>query len=354
VKFVTVVGARPQFIKATAVSHELRAKHTEILVHTGQHYDEELSGIFFSELGLPAPDHMLDVGSGSHGEQTGAMLRGIERVLISESPDAVLVYGDTNSTLAGALAAAKLKIPVAHVEAGLRSFNRDMPEEINRIVTDHLARWLFAPSETARRHLEREGIADGVHVVGDVMLDAIQLFQPRAERSQVLERLKVRPKQYLVATIHRAENSDDLGSLSGILEGLALLEETVILPLHPRTRKTMDENRILVGPSVRAISPLGYIDMLALERNAACVLTDSGGMQKEAYWLGVPCITLRNETEWPETVATGWNVLVGHNPAEIVASVQRSQRLPELHPDLYGNGTAGKQIAAILERASGA
>lgn len=351
-RFVTVVGARPQFIKASAVSRELRAVHTEILVHTGQHYDSEMSDVFFAELGIPAPNYSLGIGSGSHGQQTGAMLAAVESVLLSERPDAVLVYGDTNSTLAGALAAAKLNIPIAHVEAGLRSFRRNMPEEVNRVVTDHLSRWLFAPSEGARGQLEREGIIDNVRVVGDVMLDAIQLHLARAESSTILERLRLTPKAYYMATVHRADNSDDVGRLTQIFDGLARLDKPVVVPLHPRTRKTLDGNVVPVGAAIRTIAPLGYLDMLALQRNAACVLTDSGGVQKEAYWLSVPCVTLRSETEWVETVATGWNTLAGTDPLTIVAAVERSQRPQAAHPNLYGDGTAARQISDTLLRAT--
>lgn len=347
-KFVTVVGARPQFIKASAVSRELRAAHTEILVHTGQHYDDEMSAVFFAELGISAPDYALGVGSGSHGAQTGAMLAAVERVLESERPDVVIVYGDTNSTLAGALAAAKLKIPIAHVEAGLRSFDRNMPEEVNRIVADHLSRWLFTPSEASRAQLEREGIVNDVYVVGDVMLDALQMHRDRAAAATILERLCLSPQGYYVATIHRAENADDMGKLSSIFEGLARLDQPVVVPLHPRTRKSLDGSTVRIEEPVRVISPLGYLDMLALQSSAACILTDSGGVQKEAYWLHVPCVTLRNETEWIETVDTGWNTLAGADALSIVASVTRSRRPPDRHPDLYGDGTAARRMVNIL------
>jgi len=349
-KIVTVVGARPQFIKAAPLSLALRARHEEILVHTGQHYDQEMSDVFFEELAVPLPDYHLGVGSGTHGAQTGAMLSAVETVLQKEAPDAVLVYGDTNSTLAGALAAAKLCLPIAHVEAGLRSFNRAMPEEINRIVADHLSRWLFAPSEVARRQLASEGIECGVHVVGDIMLDALRIHVPRARtRTEVLERLTVRPQEYYLATVHRAENTDDSARLAGIFKGLGALDLPVVMPLHPRTRKRLAEFGIHPHGAVCMIEPLGYLDMLALQSAAACVLTDSGGVQKEAYYLGVPCVTLRDETEWVETVETGWNALVGTDPIRIVDAVKRrATRDDDGSRNVYGNGRTAECIVEIL------
>jgi UDP-GlcNAc3NAcA epimerase len=349
VKLVTVVGARPQFVKASPLSRELRRRHQEILVHTGQHYDYGMSDLFFDELGIPAPDHHLGIGSGSHGAQTGAMLAAIEDVLEREHPAAVLVYGDTNSTLAGALAAAKLHLPVAHVEAGLRSFNRAMPEEVNRVVTDHLSTWLFAPSEHAAEQLAQEGIRAGVHVVGDIMMDALQLHAERAAgRSRALAGLGLVPRAYYLATVHRAENTDNPDKLRGIFEGLGRLDQPVVVPLHPRTRKRLDEFRFPLGEHLRVLEPQGYVDMLALEANAACVLTDSGGVQKEAYYLRVPCVTLRSETEWMETVTTGWNVLVGADPDRIVAAVRARSGDGRPHPTLYGDGTTARRIAKIL------
>jgi UDP-GlcNAc3NAcA epimerase len=350
-KFVSVVGARPQFIKASPLSRALRRSHREVLVHTGQHYDHGMSKIFFEELGIPVPDYDLGVGSGPHGSQTGAMLGAIEAVLEKESPNAVIVYGDTNSTLAGALAAAKLHVPVAHVEAGLRSFNRAMPEEINRVVVDHLSTWLFAPSTTAAEHLSREGLTAGVHVVGDVMVDALELHRERARSSAgVVERLGVAPRRYYLATIHRAENTDDADRLRQIFAALGRLDLPVLLPLHPRTRKRVAETSVAIAGNVRALEPLGYLEMISMLADAACVLTDSGGMQKEAYFLGVPCVTMRDETEWVETVAVGWNIVAGPDTERILAAVraQTGERRPR--PPLYGDGHTAERIVDILSR----
>jgi len=348
-RFLTVLGARPQFIKASPLSRELRRHHQEVLVHTGQHYDYGLSDVFFEELGLPTPDYHLGIGGGPHGAQTGAMLTAVETVLQKEVPDVVIVYGDTNSTLAGALAAAKLHLPVAHVEAGLRSFNRSMPEEINRIVADHLSMWLFAPSEVAGKQLEKEGIARGVHVVGDIMMDALRLHGPRAEaRSGILDRLGIRAKGYYLVTIHRAENTDQPDNLRGIFLALRVLDKPVVLPLHPRTQKRVKDLAIRIEKNVRLLEPQGYLDTLVLEGRAACILTDSGGMQKEAYYLRVPCVTLRSETEWVETVATGWNVLAGSDPTRIEEAVRRAQSASGPHPELYGDGATSSKIVRVL------
>ncbi|MBA2628180.1 MAG: UDP-N-acetylglucosamine 2-epimerase (non-hydrolyzing) [Gemmatimonadales bacterium] len=348
-RILTVVGARPQFIKAGPLSAELRRTHTEILVHTGQHYDQGMSDVFFRELGIPAPDHHLGIGGGSHGEQTGAMLPALERLMIDERPDLVLVYGDTNSTLAGALAAAKLTIPVAHVEAGLRSFNRAMPEEINRVVSDQLSSWLFPPSEVSRAQLASEGITDRVHVVGDIMLDAILAHQARAAAtSHVLRDLGFSGGGYYLCTVHRAENADDSHRLARILSALDRLDLPVVVPLHPRTRKRLGEFALAPGGNIRLLDPVGYLDMLELERQSACVLTDSGGVQKEAYYLGVPCVTLRDETEWVETVAAGWNVLAGTDPDRIVAAATALVGLQAPRPPVYGTGDTARRIAAVL------
>jgi UDP-N-acetylglucosamine 2-epimerase len=350
-KLVSIVGARPQFIKASPLCRALRQRHREVLVHTGQHYDAGMSDVFFEELGIPDPDYHLGIGSGPHGSQTGAMLAALETVLDKESPDAVVVYGDTNSTLAAALAAAKLDIPVAHVEAGLRSFKRAMPEEINRVVTDHLSTWLFTPSSVGADHLRREGITAGVHVVGDIMVDAMELHRERAEgRSGVLARFAVAPGEYYAATVHRAENTDDPQRLRGILAALGRLDLPVLLPLHPRTRKRVDELGLDIADNVRVLEPLGYLDMIVVLARARCLLTDSGGMQKEAYYLGVPCVTMRDETEWVETVEVGWNVLAGADTERIVTAVrtQSGQRPPR--PTLYGDGRTADRIVDILSR----
>jgi UDP-N-acetylglucosamine 2-epimerase len=348
VKIVSIVGARPQFIKAAAVSRQLRARHHEVLVHTGQHYDYAMSGVFFDGLELPSADINLGVGSGSHGAQTGAMLEGIDGVIAAERPDWVLVYGDTNSTLAGALAASKLHVPVAHVEAGLRSFNRRMPEEINRVVADHVSTMLLCPSETAVGNLAREGIHTNVHVIGDVMLDVLEWALRRAEASpsDILARLGLRDREYLLATVHRSENTDDVSRLSSIVEAFNSFEEPVVFPVHPRARKAL-ANVGGLGSHVQMIEPLGYLDMLTVSAHARLLLTDSGGLQKEAYWLKVPCVTMRDETEWVETVEAGWNMLVGSNPEKIREAVRSFNGAGD-HPRLYGDGRAAVHCVDLL------
>ena len=337
-------------MKAAIVSGPLRAAHREILLHTGQHYDENLSDRFFRDLGLAAPDYELGVGSGSHGQQTARMLIGIEEVIERERPDRVLVYGDTNSTLAGALAAAKRHVPVAHVEAGLRSFNRRMPEEINRVLTDQLSDVLFCPSESASRNLAREGITEGVHVVGDVMAEALQRFGGRTDISApLLGRLGLKPGGYLLVTVHRAENTDDSGRLLGIMHGLEALGESIVLPAHPRLRAALERIAYRAADNVALIEPVGYIEMIALERHARAILTDSGGVQKEAYWLGVPCVTLRDETEWIETIESGWNVLAGAETDRIVEAVHHLNQ-PAVRKPLYGEGGAARMIVDCLSR----
>lgn len=350
-KILTIVGARPQFIKASAVSRELRKHYKEILLHTGQHYDYEMSGVFFDGLEIPTPDINLNVGSGSHGAQTGAMLKGIEEAMVAERPEWVLIYGDTNSTLAGALAASKLEIPVAHVEAGLRSFNRSMPEEINRVVADHLSTLLLCPSRTAVTNLATEGIAKGVHQVGDVMLDVLMWASEKAisARGMLLGRLGIKERGYLLVTIHRGENTDHSERLSSILSALSALKETVVFPIHPRARKAIAKLNFPIAPHVHLIEPLGYVDMVALSKSARLILTDSGGLQKEAYWLGIPCLTLREETEWVETVEAGWNRVVGSDSARIVQAVQ-SFSPPAVRPSLYGSGRGAAQCVELLER----
>lgn len=348
-KVVTIVGARPQFIKAAAVSRELRKKHTEILVHTGQHYDHTMSGVFFDGLEIPPPDVNLEVGSGDHGAMTGAMLAKIEKVLLAERPDWLLIYGDTNSTLAGALAAAKLHLPVAHVEAGLRSFNRRMPEEVNRVVADHLSALLLCPSDVAVKNLAAEGITRGVHVVGDVMLDVLNWARQRnLERPpQIMGRLQLAERGYLLATIHRSENTDDPVRLAGIFAALNSISETIVFPIHPRTRKAIAAAKLAVGANVRLIEPVGYCEMVALSGAARLILTDSGGLQKEAYWLGVPCVTLRDETEWVETVASGWNTLAGAGADRIVETVRSVQR-PAQREALYGDGCVAARCVELM------
>jgi UDP-N-acetylglucosamine 2-epimerase len=356
-KIVTIVGARPQFIKAAPVSKAIRDHNgkeeepriTEVLVHTGQHYDHGMSQVFFDELGISEPDLNLGVGSGSHGWQTGQMLLRIEEVLLAEKPDFVVVYGDTNSTLAGALAAVKLHIPVAHVEAGLRSFNREMPEEHNRVVADHCSDLLFCPTQTAVDNLAREGVTKSVHLVGDTMYDAVLQYAAIArERSTILEDLDLKPRTYLLTTIHRPYNTDIPRNLRNIFQAFAEIGEPIVFPVHPRTgKKIADFERTFaqekVPGNMKMIEPVGYLDMLVLEENARLILTDSGGMQKEAYFFGVPCITLRPETEWLETVETRWNVVAGADISAIVEGYQKAINSPPTsRPDLYGDGKAAQ------------
>jgi UDP-N-acetylglucosamine 2-epimerase len=357
-KIVTIVGARPQFIKAAPVSRAIQ-KHnrkghgtqiTEILVHTGQHYDDAMSAVFFRDLDIPEPHVNLDVGSGPHGWQTAQMLMRIEEVLMAQKPGLVMVYGDTNSTLAGALAAVKLHIPLAHVEAGLRSFNREMPEEHNRVVSDHLSNLLFCPTQTAIKNLEHEGISKGVHCVGDVMYDSVLFNIHLAEkRSHILKQYNLKPNNYALATVHRAENTDAPERLKAILNALEEITSNglpVILPLHPRTRNKISDFN-LSHNSLQLIDPVSYLDMLALEKQAKVILTDSGGVQKEAYWFKVPCITLRNETEWLETVKSGWNVLVGSETNCIIRTVEQAKSGISYH-DAYGDGHTAERIADLL------
>ncbi|MDP1544938.1 MAG: UDP-N-acetylglucosamine 2-epimerase (non-hydrolyzing) [Anaerolineales bacterium] len=344
----TIVGARPQFIKSAPVSRALAGHFREVLIHTGQHYDHGMSDVFFEEMNIRKPDFHLGIGGGLHGEQTGRMLIEIEKVFTEVKPNCVLVYGDTNSTLAGALSAAKAGIPLAHVEAGLRSYNRAMPEEINRVLTDHVSTFLFCPTDVSVANLEKEGISSGVHRVGDVMYDALLHNMELARgRSQVLSRLDVKRSEYALATVHRAANTDDRDRMSSILEGLGKLKARVIFPVHPRTRKMMQEWGLSVNFNVQLIEPVGYFDMLILQENSNCILTDSGGVQKEAYLFGVRCITLREETEWVETVSAGWNRLVGADTQRIIETHAswhpQTERLP-----LYGDGHSAEEICRVL------
>jgi UDP-GlcNAc3NAcA epimerase len=357
-RVTTVVGARPQFIKAAVLSRALAdAGVAETLVHTGQHFDGAMSDVFFQELDLPTPKHHLGFGGLGHGAMTGRMLEAIERLLLADRPDWVLVYGDTNSTLAGALAAVKLHIPVAHVEAGMRSFNRAMPEEINRVLTDHVATANLVTNTAAQRHLASEGITVGVHVVGDVMLDACKYYA-RAARAGVLPRLGLKPGGFALATVHRAENTDSSEALLGILKGLEQVGEElpVVLATHPRTRKAL--RAAGANPNlarVLLIEPIGYLEMLELEANAALILTDSGGVQKEAFYHRVPCVTLRDETEWRETVDLGWNRLAGGEPSRIVAAAKDMLTATRSEPPpVYGDGTAALQITHVITRWSNA
>ncbi|HEX5468548.1 MAG TPA: UDP-N-acetylglucosamine 2-epimerase (non-hydrolyzing) [Gaiellaceae bacterium] len=346
-RILSVVGNRPQFIKSAPLSLALRNRAEEIVLHTGQHYDHELSQVFFDELGLAPPKHRLEAGSGSHGQQTARMLPGIEDAVVEEQPDLVLVYGDTNSTLAGALAAAKLRVPLAHVEAGLRSFDRTMPEEVNRALVDRISDLLFAPSGIAVANLEAEGITSGVHEVGDVMLDANLRLAPVARRrSRALEIVGVEPGGYVLVTVHREANTR-AAALGRIVEALNALEEPVVFPLHPRTAAAIDEHGLSLGGHVHPRPPAGYLDFAALASQARVVLTDSGGVQKEAYWYAVPCVTLRENTEWVETVEAGWNRLAGTDPSAIAAAVGEAAPADE-HPPLYGDGHAADLIADVI------
>ena len=347
-RIVTIVGNRPQFVKAAAVSRLLREEHEELLVHTGQHYDDELSRVFFDELGIPAPDRELGAGSGTNTEQTARILGALEPVLAELRPGLVLVYGDTNSTLAGALAAAQANIPVGHVEAGMRSFDRSMPEELNRVLTDHASQLLLCSTQTAMDNLAREGVAGEAHLVGDVMADVSLAFREiAAARSTGLADLGLEPGAYLAVTAHRAGNVDDPARLEQLVELLEALPTPVVFPVHPRTRARLEAAGLLERLSGLTLAPpLGYLDFLELARNARAVLTDSGGVQKEAYLLGVPCVTLRDATEWVETVDAGWNVLVDLDRAAALAALERQP--PEHRPELYGGGHAAERVRNVV------
>jgi UDP-GlcNAc3NAcA epimerase len=345
-RIITVVGNRPQFIKAAAVSQRLRERADEVLVHTGQHYDDALSRVFFDELGLPRPEHRLELGGGSNTAQTARMLAALAPLLAEERADAVLVYGDTNSTLAGALAGAQAGIPVAHVEAGMRSYDRTMPEELNRVLSDHAASLLLCSSEAAAETLRSEQVAGEVVVVGDVMVDVFGLLAPRADGA-ILERLGVDRGDYLLVTAHRAGNVDDPARLHALVDLLRALPAPVVLPLHPRTRARLEEARLSLDGVIVA-PPLGYLEFTALLAGARRVLTDSGGVQKEAYLAGVPCITLRSTTEWRETIEAGWNVLVDLDSDKALAALEREP--PADRPPLYGDGRAGERVVDALLR----
>jgi len=352
-KIISVIGARPQFIKCAPVSKELRKKNHEILIHTGQHYDYELSKVFFDQLGIPTPDYNLGIGSASHGKQTGTMLVEIEKVLVNEKPDVVLVYGDTNSTLAGTLASVKLHIPIGHVEAGLRSFDRTMPEEINRVLTDHASDLLFAPTQTAVVNLKKEGMSQGVFLVGDVMYDVLKQSIHIARESQILKTLAIQPKEYFLATIHRPSNTDNIDNLTQILDVLSSADKKVIFPVHPRTKHFMKKYGLerSIGENVQLIKSVSYFDFLWLEQNAEKILTDSGGIQKESYILKVPCITLRENTEWVETIEDGWNILVGTKKEKIIDALHNFNPTGNQRK-LFGSGNASIKIVKILEEYS--
>lgn len=346
-RLVSIVGARPQFIKAAVISRLIKSDYTnsidECLVHSGQHYDDNMSDVFFRELNIPLPDVNLSVGSGSHGKTTGVMLEKIERLLQSKQPDCVLVYGDTNTTLAGALAASKLNIPIAHIEAGLRSFNKSMPEEQNRVLTDHLATYLFCPTDVAVENLEKEGIKVGVYRTGDIMYDASLYYRSLPHEPSVEI-----PKDYYLITIHRAENTDNRKRLKSIVDALnSFTELQGILPLHPRTKKMLDQYGLRFEEHIKLIDPIGYLDMINLENKCRFIVTDSGGVQKEAYFFNKPCITLREETEWVETLDAGANTLVGYNKERILPAL-KNPPAPQIWKDLYGDGNSSLKIINTL------
>lgn len=359
-KLIAIIGARPQFIKAAPFSEVFRKENEEILVHTGQHYDANMSDVFFKELGIPKPDYNLGIGSGSHGLQTGRMLEKIEEIVLKEKPDGMLVYGDTNSTLAGALAASKLHIPVYHIEAGLRSYNKLMPEEQNRVLTDHISDLLLCPTQTAVENLKKEGITSGVINTGDIMYDAVlrnvDISKKQYAEGAWLNELKdgndripdFKEKEYYLATIHRAENTDDPKKLRDIFLAFAKMDKPVLLPLHPRTRKLIYEQNIQIS-NVTIIKPVGYLVMLYLTANAYMVVTDSGGLQKEAYFLRTPCTTLRDQTEWVETLQNGWNELSPIDVDTILKTATRELNcLQHPQPLLFGDGQAAKQICQVI------
>ncbi|MCS0790798.1 UDP-N-acetylglucosamine 2-epimerase (non-hydrolyzing) [Cytobacillus firmus] len=344
-KFLTVIGARPQFIKAAPVSRELRKNHHEIYIHTGQHYDKNMSDIFFEELNIPKPDYHLNVGSASHGRQTADMLAGIEEIILDEKPDYLLVYGDTNSTVAGAMAAAKLHIPVIHIEAGLRSFNKKMPEELNRIMTDHISEFLFCPTNTAVKNLTNENITENVFNVGDVMYDAVKYNQQLSEeKSSILKDLGLKKKDYYLITVHRAENTDNEKNIKNIIAAFSKIEGKKVWPIHPRTKNIIKNLGIDLDsvPELLVIDPVGYLDILSLESNATKIITDSGGIQKEAYFLQVPCITLREQTEWIETLEDSANILTGTDPEKIQDAI--AENPSPAYKEYFGNGDASLKI----------
>ena len=351
---LTVIGARPQFVKAAVLSRLIRQEYSdrfrEILVHTGQHYDNNMSEVFFREMEIPEPDYNLNIGSGTHGKMTGRMLESIENLLLEYKPDYLLVYGDTNSTLAGALAASKLHIPVVHVEAGLRSFNMKMPEEQNRILADHVSSFLFCPTEQAVQNLKKEGISNGVHNVGDIMLDASLFYNKKVEKSaSALPDNIQKLSRFFLITLHRAENTDDKERLTSIVEALNSLNGfTGVLPLHPRTKKMLHQQGLSFKDHIKVIEPVGYLDMIRLEASCDFIVTDSGGVQKEAYFFKKPCITMRDQTEWVETIDTGCNILVGADKNRIMEAVQEFPKVPKEYGSLYGDGKAGEDILSLL------
>ena len=354
-KIASIIGARPEFVKEAPLSKELRKKHQEIIVHTGQHYDFEMSKIFFGDLHIPKPDYDLGVGSGTHARQTAQIMIKLENVLMKEKPDLVLVSGDTNTTLAGALVASKLKIKLGHIESGMRSYDKTMPEEINRIITDHISDILFCSTKIAVQNLRKEGISKNIFHVGDVMIDSItQNFGIAEKKSKIMKKLNLKSKNYFVATVHRSSNTDNKENLKSIIDAFLQSKETIVFPIHPRTKKFIKLYGLykkLKNSNVKVVNPLGYSDMLVLERNAKKILTDSGGIQKEAYFFKIPCITLRDSTEWLETVNDGWNSLVGASKSKIVSAIKNFNPKSK-QTESYGDGQASKNIAEIIDKIS--
>jgi len=352
IKIVCVVGARPNFIKIAPLFKEFKKykKIKPILVHTGQHYDFKMSEIFFKNLRIPKPNYNLKVGSGSHSRQTAMIMMRLEPIIYKEKPNLIMVFGDVNSTLAGALAAAKLNIPVAHIEAGLRSYNKEMPEEINRVLTDHISDFLFCPTETAVKNLEKEGIKKGIYNTGDIMYDAfLKNIKIARKKSKILKNLKTKPNNYVLLTIHRPSNTDNLKKLEEIIKAVGESGEEIVFPVHPRTRKQLRKISLLKYNNIKIIKPVGYLDMLVLEKNSKKILTDSGGIQKEAYWLKKPCITLREETEWPETVKDKWNILVGNGKRKIIKAINNFNPR-SVQKKYFGNGRTAEKIVKIITR----
>lgn len=349
-KIITVVGARPQFIKAAPFSRVVRKYYKELLIHTGQHYDSNMSEIFFNQLDIPKPDLNLNVGSGTHGLQTANMIIELEKVFLKEKPSLIVIYGDTNSTLAASIAASKIHIPVAHIEAGLRNFDLAIPEEVNRVVADKLSQFLFVPTKTAIKNLNAEGITKGIYLTGDVMVDALHYGLKIAQsKSKILSELNIEPKKYCLATIHRAENTNDVEKLRQIILALGSFSETVIFPIHPRTKKVIEENDILLSSNIKLMPSKGYLDFITLEANARIIITDSGGVQKEAYCLKTPCITIFPSTSWVETVDDGWNKLADANKRSII-EIYNSQYDLSVYNEHFGDGHASEKIVEIIRR----
>jgi len=348
-KIISVVGARPQFIKLAILSKELRENHNEIIIHTGQHYDDNMSRYFFEEMQIAKPDYNLNIGSGSHGKQTAEMLIGLEDIFLHQKPDVVITFGDTNTTLATGLAATKLNIPVAHVEAGLRSHNREMPEEINRILTDHISDYLFAPTLNAMENIKSENLYGKPFLVGDVMYDSLLYYGKIADqKSRILNNLKLKQKEYILLTLHRPYNVDNIQKLQNIFSALKQTKRFIVLPVHPRTCKMIESTNTIIPENISIIEPLGYLDFIFLQKHSEKIITDSGGIQKEAYLNGIPCITIRPETEWIETVKAGWNVLVGDKMDQLIENCLHFKPSHN-RPRYFGDGDSSKKIISILE-----